>query len=234
MPPTRAWAEQSIHAGASSAFLRRDIHALGEVAGLRCDRAGLRDGVLRRLGSRGRVRDLSASTSRRHSSTRRVRMQEETGLTFPLIEANAEDVPLPGCDRSTSLSPSTERASGATRTAGFRRRTAPPARRSARLPDQQPAQHLCARRGARFDVRDTSASTAWDASARLVGWRRRIPSRSWRIVRAAPRIGLRRREPLIELYAPDDAETHPYYTAVTADWARKWPSEEIWAARKTS
>ena len=26
-------------------------------------------------------------------------MQEETGLDFPLIEANAEDVPLPGCDR---------------------------------------------------------------------------------------------------------------------------------------
>jgi SAM-dependent methyltransferase len=39
-------------------------------------------------------------------------------------------------------------------------------------------------------------------------------------------------EALIELYAPEGAETHPYYTAVPADWARKWPSEEIWAARK--
>jgi SAM-dependent methyltransferase len=41
-------------------------------------------------------------------------------------------------------------------------------------------------------------------------------------------------ENLIELYPPDDAETHPFYSYVTADWARKWPAEEIWAARKPS
>jgi hypothetical protein len=39
-------------------------------------------------------------------------------------------------------------------------------------------------------------------------------------------------ENLIELFAPTDAETHEYYSFVTADWARKWPAEEIWAARK--
>jgi hypothetical protein len=37
---------------------------------------------------------------------------------------------------------------------------------------------------------------------------------------------------LIELFAPEDAETHRYYSYVTADWARKWPSEDLWAARK--
>jgi SAM-dependent methyltransferase len=37
---------------------------------------------------------------------------------------------------------------------------------------------------------------------------------------------------LIELRAPEDAETHPYYDFVTADWARSWPAEEIWVARK--
>ena len=41
-------------------------------------------------------------------------------------------------------------------------------------------------------------------------------------------------ENLIELFAPDGAETHEYYGFVTADWARKWPAEEIWAARKPS
>ena len=40
-------------------------------------------------------------------------------------------------------------------------------------------------------------------------------------------------EDLVELFAADDAETHEYYDFVTADWARKWPVEEIWAARKT-
>jgi SAM-dependent methyltransferase len=39
-------------------------------------------------------------------------------------------------------------------------------------------------------------------------------------------------EALHELQAPADAVTHPYYDFVTADWARKWPSEEIWVARK--
>jgi SAM-dependent methyltransferase len=37
---------------------------------------------------------------------------------------------------------------------------------------------------------------------------------------------------LIELYAPPDAEDHPYYSYVTADWARQWPAEEIWRARR--
>jgi SAM-dependent methyltransferase len=35
-----------------------------------------------------------------------------------------------------------------------------------------------------------------------------------------------------ELYAPEDAVDHPYYSYVPAAWAKKWPSEEIWRARK--
>jgi SAM-dependent methyltransferase len=37
---------------------------------------------------------------------------------------------------------------------------------------------------------------------------------------------------LIEIQAPPDAETHLRYDFVTAEWANKWPSEEIWRARK--
>jgi len=39
-------------------------------------------------------------------------------------------------------------------------------------------------------------------------------------------------ERLVELYAPDGAETHAFYEYVTAEWARQWPAEEIWVARK--
>ncbi len=39
-------------------------------------------------------------------------------------------------------------------------------------------------------------------------------------------------EDLIEIQAPPDAVTHSYYDYVTADWARRWPAEEIWVARK--
>ena len=39
-------------------------------------------------------------------------------------------------------------------------------------------------------------------------------------------------ERLVELQASDSAETHPYYGFVTAEWARRWPAEEIWVSRK--
>ena len=37
---------------------------------------------------------------------------------------------------------------------------------------------------------------------------------------------------LVEIQAPESAETHEYYDYVTADWARRWPSEELWRVRK--
>jgi len=37
---------------------------------------------------------------------------------------------------------------------------------------------------------------------------------------------------LIEVFAPEDAFDHTYYSDISAEWARKWPSEEIWRARK--
>lgn len=37
---------------------------------------------------------------------------------------------------------------------------------------------------------------------------------------------------LVELQAPDGALRHEYYDYVSPEWARQWPSEEIWRARK--
>jgi SAM-dependent methyltransferase len=39
-------------------------------------------------------------------------------------------------------------------------------------------------------------------------------------------------EDLVELEAPEDAQTHPHYGYVKAEWGRRWPAEEIWLARK--
>jgi SAM-dependent methyltransferase len=39
---------------------------------------------------------------------------------------------------------------------------------------------------------------------------------------------------LRELFAPDDAVDHEYYSHVTAEWAKRWPDEEIWRLRKQS
>jgi len=37
---------------------------------------------------------------------------------------------------------------------------------------------------------------------------------------------------LVELFAPEDAVDHEYYNNEPAEWAKRWPSEEVWRARK--
>jgi SAM-dependent methyltransferase len=37
---------------------------------------------------------------------------------------------------------------------------------------------------------------------------------------------------LIELYAADSTVDHPYYSNVPAAWAKRWPAEDVWRARK--
>jgi SAM-dependent methyltransferase len=37
---------------------------------------------------------------------------------------------------------------------------------------------------------------------------------------------------MVELFAPADAKDHPRYNYVPATWAKDWPAEEIWRARK--
>src|SRR5712691_4210897 len=37
---------------------------------------------------------------------------------------------------------------------------------------------------------------------------------------------------LIEIFAPPDAHDHPHYDQVPASWAKQWPAEEIWVAAK--
>jgi SAM-dependent methyltransferase len=40
-------------------------------------------------------------------------------------------------------------------------------------------------------------------------------------------------ERLVEVRAPEDAKPHRYEALPGPDWARRWPSEDIWVARKT-
>jgi SAM-dependent methyltransferase len=37
---------------------------------------------------------------------------------------------------------------------------------------------------------------------------------------------------LVEIFASEQSTDHAFYSYVTADWARRWPSEEIWRARR--
>ena len=40
---------------------------------------------------------------------------------------------------------------------------------------------------------------------------------------------------MVEIFAPADAALHPFYGEyMSVEWAQKWPSEEMWRARKRS
>jgi len=39
-------------------------------------------------------------------------------------------------------------------------------------------------------------------------------------------------EALHELHAPADAQTHEYYDIASAAWAARWPAEDLWSARR--
>ncbi len=40
-------------------------------------------------------------------------------------------------------------------------------------------------------------------------------------------------EALHELYAPEDSGDHPVYEIVSAEWATRWPAEELWVATRS-
>jgi SAM-dependent methyltransferase len=161
------------------------------------------------------------------------RLQAQTGIEFPLVEANAEDVPLP--DASFDLAVSEYGAS--IWCDPFR--WIPEAHRLLRQRGRlvflcgSPLNILCA-----VEEPDSTSET-------LQRPQRGMHRLDWSdggvefhlghgdMLRLLRDTGFEV-ESLIELYAPADAETHEYYSHVTADWARKWPAEEIWAARKTA
>jgi SAM-dependent methyltransferase len=161
-------------------------------------------------------------------------MQVEHGLEFPLLEANAEEVPLPDAGFDLALS-----EYGAS-TWCDPRRWIPEAARLLRpggslvFLRNSVVAHLCtpqdedARLGCDL-VRDYFAMRRidWqDGTAEFnLGYGDTI-----RLLRAS---GFDV-EQLLELRAPADAQTHPVYDYVTAEWARQWPAEELWVARKQS
>ena len=211
MPPSWAWSDRPFSWGVFG-VPEADLHALGDVAGLDVIELGCGTAYFAAWLARQGARPVGVDVTPAQLDTAR-RMQEETGLTFPLIEANAEDVPLPGCIASTSPSPSTERASGAIRTSGFpeAHRLLRPGGRLVFLTNS-PLNILCA-----VEEPDSTSET-------LQRPQRGLHRLDWSHGGVEFHLGhgdcsgfsetaasTSRR--LVELYAPDDAADHPYYDA---------------------
>jgi SAM-dependent methyltransferase len=157
------------------------------------------------------------------------RLQGETGIEFPLIEAIGEDVPLP--DASFDLVLSEYGAAIWADPYKWIREAARLARPGGRLI------FLC------NSTLSVLCMTMEGIGEQLVRPQLGLHKTEWEDTKEVEfHLGhgdwvdlLRSNgfevERLVELFAPADAETHSFYNYVTADWASQWPSEDLWVAR---
>ena len=161
------------------------------------------------------------------------RLQEQTGIEFPLVEADAAETGLP--DACADLVVSEYGASIWVDPYRWIPEAARLLRPGGRLVflGNSPLVIVCS-------VDDGAATTTlqrpmfgmhrfeWEGE---VGVEFHLPHGKWIDLLRANGFEIER---LVEIQAPPDAETHEFYAYVTAEWARQWPCEDIWAARLQS
>jgi SAM-dependent methyltransferase len=160
------------------------------------------------------------------------RLQAETGLDFPLIEASAEDVPLP--DASFDLAVSEYGASIWCDPNLWVAEAARLLRPGGRLifVCNSPLSILCAPDEGTVEerlLRPQFGMYRFEWPGENEGVNFHLPHGDWLRVLRENGFDVER---LVELQAPRDATDHPYYDFVPAEWARRWPAEDLWVARK--
>ena len=226
----RAWGDGAITWGVFG-VPEDEVRVLGDVSGLDVIEVGCGTAYFSAWLARRGARPVGVDVTPAQLATAR-RMQEQTELAFELIEANAEDVPL--ADSSFDLVVSEYGAS----------LWCDPDRwipEAARL--LRPHGRLVFLTNSMLMILCVPDEPGY-AAERLLRPQRDLHRITWSFEDGVEFfrshgewIDLLRTngfeiERLVELYAPEDATTHEYYDGATADWARKWPSEDLWAARK--
>lgn len=221
------WAEEAITWGVWS-VPEGELGTLGPVAGLDVVELGCGTAYVSAWLARRGARPVGVDVTPAQLATAR-RCQAESGLDFPLVEASAEDVPLP--DASFDLAVSEYGAS----IWCDPHRWLPEAHRLLR-----PGGRLWFLRNSTLSILcapdEGPPTEALQRSQRGLG-RLEWPGElgvEWQLPHGELFRLLRRTGfdvvDLVELYPSDDAVDHPYYDAFSVEWSRKWPSEEIWVA----
>ena len=225
----RVWRAEEITWGMFGVH-ESDVDVLGDVDGLDVVDLGCGTGYLSAWLARRGARPVGVDVTPAQLETAR-RLQAETGIEFPLIEASAEDVPLP--DAAFDLALSEYGASiwcDPHKWLPEAHRLLRPGGRLIFLASS-PLVMLCA-----LDEEEATSET-------LQRQQRGMHTFAWSsggvefhlghgdMFRALGDAGFVV-ENLIELFAPEGAGTHEYYAFVTGEWASKWPVEDIWVARK--
>ena len=225
----KAWTEQELKWGIwgipeAELGLLKDLPAGSDVVELGCGTASVSSWVAR-LG----FRPVAVDISRRQLEVA-TRLQEELGLTFPLIHANAEEVPyetdsfdLAISEYGASLWCEPHRwlteADRLLRPGGGLIFVTNSPLLLACTPDSGE------RAGERL-VRDYFTSPVREYPDGVVEFH--LTHGSWIELLNAYGFSVER---LVELRPPHG--TQPRFDFVSIEWARRWPSEEIWVARKT-
>ncbi len=225
----RAWREEEITWGMFG-VPESEVGLLGDVDGLDIVDLGCGTGYFSAWFAKRGGRPVGIDVTPAQLDTAR-RLQAETGIEFPLVEASAEDVPLP--DASFDLAFSEYGASiwcDPHLWIPEAYRLLRPGGRLVFLRNS-PLVVLCA-----LEDPDSTSETLQRPQRDMhrIAWSdggvefHLGHGDMFRVLRDT---GFEV-EALVELFAPEGAKTHEYYAFVTADWARKWPVEDVWAARK--
>jgi len=224
----RSWAKEEIDWGVWG-IPESKLNVLGDVDGLDIVELGCGTAYFSAWLAKRGARVVGVDPTPAQLATAR-RMQERTGLQFPLVEATGEDVPLP--DASFDVVHSEYGASIWADTYKW----IPEAARLLR-----PGGRLVFLRNATLQLLCMEMDGVVE---RLVRPQRDLHRLEWEdtgeVEFHLPHgklIDLLRGngfdvERLVELYPEPGAQTHEYYSYVTAEWAQRWPSEELWVARK--
>jgi SAM-dependent methyltransferase len=226
-----AWMEDDITWGMYNAP-EAELQTLGDVDGLDVVELGCGTAYVSAWLARRGARPVGVDVTPAQLATAR-RCQAEHGIEFPLVEASAEDVPLP--DESFDLAVSEYGASIWCDPHLW-------------LPE---AFRLLRPGGRLWFLRNSTLSILCAPDEGPPGKTLLRPQRGLGRLEWPGEIGVEWQLPhgelfgllkrtgfevvdLVELYAADDAVDHEYYKAFSVEWSRKWPIEEIWVAAKPS
>jgi len=207
-----------------------EVAILGDVSGLDVVELGCGTAYFSSWLARRGARPVGVDVTPAQLDTAR-RCMAETAIEFPLVEASAENVPLP--DTSFDLAISEHGAS----TWCDPHLWIPEAARLLRPGGRLVFLHMSPLATICFpDVGDVSQQLQrpYFGLHRLHwgdddGIEFQLTHTGWIDVMRAAGLDIER---LIELQAPAGAPRHPYYGDWDPEWCRNWPGEEIWAACK--
>jgi len=226
-----AWSKDEITFGMLG-VPNSELSVIGDVAGVDVVELGCGTAYFSAWLAKAGARPVGVDPTPAQLATAR-RMQERTGIEFPLVEAPGEQVPLP--DESFDLAVSEY---GASLWADPERWVAEAARllrARGRLVflTNSPLAILCSPEREEEPIQERLLRpqfgmyrVEWPDD---VGVEYHLSHSDW--IRLLHANGFQVEE-LWELQAPEGWRPHSYYGWLTTEWARRWPAEEIWAARK--